>query len=56
MMAHHQDAMIEAAEALRQGKIVRSEGFGDSLRLEIMFSGIGVKKIMARFARLKVVG
>ncbi len=39
-----------------RGKIVRSEGFGDSLRLEIMFSGVGVKKIMAKFAKLKVVG
>ncbi len=39
-----------------RGKIVKAEGFGDSLRLEIMFTGIGVKKIMARFAKLKVVG
>jgi DNA helicase-2/ATP-dependent DNA helicase PcrA len=39
-----------------RGKIVKAEGFGDSLRLEIMFSGLGVKKIMAKFARLKVVG
>jgi len=39
-----------------RGKIVRAEGFGDSLRLEIMFAGLGVKKIMAKYARLKVVG
>ncbi|MEW5796766.1 MAG: UvrD-helicase domain-containing protein [Candidatus Zixiibacteriota bacterium] len=39
-----------------RGKIVKSEGFGDSLRLEIMFSGLGAKKIMAKYARLKVVG
>jgi DNA helicase-2/ATP-dependent DNA helicase PcrA len=39
-----------------RGKIVRVEGFGDSLRLEIMFAGLGVKKIMAKYARLKVVG
>jgi hypothetical protein len=29
---------------------------GDSLKLEISFTGIGTKKIMARFAKLKVVG
>ena len=39
-----------------RGKILKAEGFGDSLRLEIMFSGLGVKKIMAKYARLKVVG
>ncbi|HVP07045.1 MAG TPA: 3'-5' exonuclease, partial [Candidatus Acidoferrum sp.] len=39
-----------------RGRIVKAEGFGDSLRLEIMFTGIGVKKIMAKFAKLKVVG
>ncbi|MEW6050216.1 MAG: UvrD-helicase domain-containing protein [Candidatus Zixiibacteriota bacterium] len=39
-----------------RGKIVSAEGFGDSLRLEIMFTGIGLKKIMAKFAKLKVVG
>jgi hypothetical protein len=33
-----------------------AEGFGESLRLEIHFSGIGTKKILARYARLKVVG
>ncbi len=39
-----------------RGKILGAEGFGDSLRLEIMFTGVGVKKIMARYARLKIVG
>ena len=39
-----------------RGKILKSEGLGDSLRLEIMFSGIGLKKIMARYAKLKVIG
>ena len=39
-----------------RGKIMTAEGFGDSLRLEIMFTGLGVKKIMAKYARLKVVG
>ena len=39
-----------------RGKIVTTEGFGESLRLEIMFSGLGVKKIMAKYAKLKIVG
>jgi DNA helicase-2/ATP-dependent DNA helicase PcrA len=39
-----------------RGKILQKDGFGDSLRLEIMFTGLGVKKIMAKFAKLKVVG
>ncbi len=39
-----------------RGRIVKIDGFGESLRLEIMFSGIGMKKIMAKYARLKVVG
>jgi len=39
-----------------RGKIVRVEGCGDSLRLEIMFAGLGAKKIMAKYARLRVVG
>ncbi|MDH4034980.1 MAG: ATP-binding domain-containing protein [candidate division Zixibacteria bacterium] len=39
-----------------RGKIVGADGFGESLRLEIMFTGIGIKKIMAKYARLKVVG
>jgi DNA helicase II / ATP-dependent DNA helicase PcrA len=39
-----------------RGKIVKREGMGDSLRLEIMFAGLGSKKIMAKYAKLKVVG
>ncbi len=39
-----------------RGKIVKSEGFGDSLRLEIMFAGLGIKKIMAKYAKLKIIG
>jgi DNA helicase-2/ATP-dependent DNA helicase PcrA len=39
-----------------RGKIVNAEGFGESLRLEIMFSGLGLKKIMAKYAKLKVIG
>jgi DNA helicase-2/ATP-dependent DNA helicase PcrA len=39
-----------------RGKIIKSEGFGESLRLEIMFSGLGVKKILAKYAKLKIIG
>ncbi len=39
-----------------RGKVVKVEGFGESLRLEIMFSGMGIKKIMAKYAKLKVIG
>ncbi|MEE8578008.1 MAG: 3'-5' exonuclease, partial [candidate division Zixibacteria bacterium] len=39
-----------------RGKIISVEGFGESTRLEIMFTGIGMKKIMAKYAKLTVVG
>lgn len=39
-----------------RGKIINSEGFGESLRLDIMFTGVGLKKIMAKYARLTAVG
>lgn len=39
-----------------RGRILSCQGYGDSLRLEIMFTGLGVKKIMAKYARLKIVG
>ncbi len=39
-----------------RGKIMKVEGFGESLRLEVMFSGLGIKKILAKYARLKVIG
>ncbi len=39
-----------------RGRILGAEGLGESLRLEIMFGGIGVKRIMAKYAKLKVVG
>jgi len=39
-----------------RGKVLKAEGYGESLMLEIMFQGIGVKKIMAKYARLKVIG
>ncbi len=39
-----------------RGKIVNVEGYGDSLTLDIMFTGVGIKKIMARYAKLKIIG
>jgi DNA helicase-2/ATP-dependent DNA helicase PcrA len=39
-----------------RGKIVRTEGMGESLTLDIMFTGVGMKKIMAKYAKLKIIG
>jgi len=39
-----------------RGKVVKVEGRGESMRLEIYFTGVGLKKIMAKYAHLKVVG
>ncbi len=39
-----------------RGKITAVEGYGESLTLEIMFTGVGKKKIMVKYAKLKVVG
>ena len=39
-----------------RGKIVKVEGSGESLLLEIFFTGLGTKKIMAKYAKLKIVG
>ena len=39
-----------------RGKIINAEGFGEGLRLEIYFTGIGTKKVMAKYAKLKIVG
>ncbi|MCP4705333.1 MAG: ATP-binding domain-containing protein, partial [candidate division Zixibacteria bacterium] len=39
-----------------RGKVINVEGAGESLRLEIFFTGVGQKRIMAKFARLKVIG
>jgi DNA helicase-2/ATP-dependent DNA helicase PcrA len=39
-----------------RGKIINVEGHGEELRLEIYFTGIGTKKLMAKFAKLKIVG
>ncbi len=57
----------EESEALRvgrivqhktfgRGKVLKVEGAGDSMALEIMFTGIGVKKVLAKYARLTVIG
>lgn len=47
---------IVAHPTFGRGKILSAEGYGDSLRLEIMFTGLGIKKIMAKYAKLRVVG
>jgi DNA helicase-2/ATP-dependent DNA helicase PcrA len=47
---------VVAHPTFGRGTILRADGFGESLRLEIDFAGLGVKKILAKYARLKVVG
>ncbi len=39
-----------------RGRVIKVEGAGETMRLEIHFQGIGSKKIMAKYARLKIVG
>lgn len=39
-----------------RGKIIKAEGFGESLTLQINFTGLGLKKIMVKYAKLKVIG
>ena len=39
-----------------RGTVVAVDGYGESLRLDIMFAGLGLKKIMAKYARLKLIG
>ncbi|MCD6250067.1 MAG: UvrD-helicase domain-containing protein [candidate division Zixibacteria bacterium] len=47
---------IVAHPTFGRGKILQVSGYGESLQLEIMFTGLGVKKIMAKYAKLKVIG
>ena len=39
-----------------RGKVMKVDGSGEGLRLEIYFTGVGLKKIMAKYAKLKIVG
>jgi len=39
-----------------RGKITAVEGYGEALTLEIVFTGLGKKKIMVKYAKLKIVG
>ncbi|MEA3296356.1 MAG: hypothetical protein U9R56_00645, partial [candidate division Zixibacteria bacterium] len=39
-----------------RGRVLSIEGYGESLRLEIMFTGHGVKTIMAKYGKLKIIG
>ncbi|HPC12195.1 MAG TPA: hypothetical protein PK112_08875, partial [candidate division Zixibacteria bacterium] len=39
-----------------RGKVLKVEGRGESLMLEIHFQGLGVKRVMAKYARLTVIG
>ena len=39
-----------------RGKIIKAEGFGESLTLQINFTRLGLKKIMVKYAKIKVIG
>lgn len=39
-----------------RGKILEIEGYGESLTMRILFTGLGPKKIMVKYAKLTVVG
>jgi len=39
-----------------RGKVIGVEGSGEAVRLEILFTGIGAKKIMPKYAKLKIIG
>jgi len=51
-----QAGRIVAHPTFGRGRIIKAEGHGESLQLEIYFTGIGSKKIMARYAKLKIIG
>ncbi|MCH9031619.1 MAG: UvrD-helicase domain-containing protein [candidate division Zixibacteria bacterium] len=57
----------EEEEIMREGRVVRHgvfgrgvvlsvEGRGEQMKIEIMFSGLGKKTLLAKYAKLKVVG
>jgi DNA helicase-2/ATP-dependent DNA helicase PcrA len=39
-----------------RGKVVNVEGSGESLRADVYFTGLGLKKILVKYGRLKIVG
>lgn len=54
--AHFKPGRVVAHPTFGRGRIMAVEGYGDTLCLQIAFTGAGVKKIMARYAKLKVIG
>ena len=58
---------FEEEEVMREGRVVRHgvfgrgvvlsvEGRGEQMKIEIMFSGLGKKTLLAKYAKLQVVG
>jgi len=39
-----------------RGKVLKVDGAGEAMRLEIYFTGVGLKKVLAKYANLKIVG
>ncbi len=39
-----------------RGKVFKTEGSGEALVLEIQFAGVGLKRIMAKYGKLRIIG
>ncbi|MFQ5606434.1 MAG: hypothetical protein ACE5GA_00695 [Candidatus Zixiibacteriota bacterium] len=39
-----------------RGKVLSVEGRGEGMKIDVQFTGIGKKTLIAKFAKLKVVG
>ena len=38
-----------------QGRVVRVEGYGDNMRIDVDFASVGPKKLIAKYARLTII-
>ena len=38
------------------GKVIKLEGFGANIKAEILFENVGTKKLLLKFAKLKIIG
>lgn len=50
-----EDCIIEH-ERFGQGRVIRLEGSGENMKATVQFSNIGVKQLLVKFARFKVIG
>ena len=50
-----EDCIIEH-ERFGQGRVIRLEGSGENMKATVQFSNVGVKQLLVKFARFKVIG